>query len=85
MYWSNLVSVANLLSGSAHSEFLIRSVRKVGQNMGKTGSARGRSSFSSKTLLYPDPAPQCWTGKCNMKRLRRRDINGVDPLSQILE
>ena len=62
-------------------------LRKVGQNLGKTGSARGRSSFFLQNTSFLLPCLQlAGCGKCNMRSLKgRRDINGVHPLSQILE
>ena len=86
--WSNLVSGANLLRGSAHSQFPIQvsSVRKFGQNMGgvQDKERQGQVKFflQNTSFLLSCPPPPTPTptpaGKCNMKR---GDINGVHSLS----
>ena len=74
--WSNLVSGANLLRGSAHSQFPIQvsSVRKFGQNMGgvQDKERQGQVKFFLQNTSFllsslsppPHPTP---AGKCNMK------------------
>ena len=62
--WSNLVSGANLLRGSAHSQFPIQvsSVRKFGQNMGgvQDKERQGQVKFflqNTSFLLSCPPPP----------------------------
>ena len=75
--WSNLVSGANLLRGSAHSQFPIQvsSVRKFGQNMGgvQDKERQGQVKFflqNTSFLLSYSPPPHLgsaiWRGGTSM-------------------